>query len=153
MHRSLEARLESLDLKMMSIDRLDARVCTRIELVEERLGKIAHAVGVKEGVSMGDDEEDRKRLKVRLKEALDCKRPKDRRSLTHTDGILEYCFGICEPDGTTGKQGSRSALYPDSESRSAISTCGWLQMRRFRITDRVRLAVDAPEPSARGAVQ
>ena len=120
-HRSLEARLESLDLRMASIDRLDARVCTRIELVEERLGKIAHAVGVKEGVSVGDDEEDRKRLKVRLKEALDRKRPKDRRSLIHTDGILEYCFGICEPDGRTGKQGSRSALRPHPESRTTQS--------------------------------
>ena len=65
MQRSLEARLEGLDLRMTSIDRLDSRVCTRIELVEERLGKIAHAVGVKDCADVGDDEEDRKRLKVR----------------------------------------------------------------------------------------
>jgi hypothetical protein len=114
--RTLEARLESLDRKLTSIDRLDSRVCSRIDLVEERLGKIAHAVGVKEGASVGDDEEDRKRLKVRLKEALDRKRVKAREGLAKPQGVLEYCFGICEPDGRTGKQGSRcarrSALRP-----------------------------------------
>ena len=120
--KSLESRLESLDRKLTSIDRLDSRVCTRIDLVEERLGKIAHAVGVKEGASVGDDEEDRKRLKVRLKEALDRKRVKARKSLAQAEGALEYCFGICEPDGRTGKRGSRCARHPDS--RTDAQRCG-----------------------------
>ncbi len=47
------------------------------------------------------------RRQVRLKEALDRKRPKAPPSMLRPASMVEYVFGICEPDGRTGKQGSR----------------------------------------------
>ena len=74
-----------------------------------KVDQIAEAVGVKaEDVSSGDDEEDRRRLKEKLKSALD----KDRQSRTQNnlsdqEKWLEFIFGICEPDVRFGKRGSR----------------------------------------------
>jgi hypothetical protein len=57
----------------------------------------------------GCDSDDRKRLKERLKGAIE----QDRATAvggvggTKTAGWAEYLFGICKPDGRTGKIGSR----------------------------------------------
>jgi hypothetical protein len=82
-------------------------------MAEGMLGKIAHSLGVKEDTNVGDDEEDRKRLKVRLKEALESKRPVIDSTVLEAKGFLERYFGICGPDGRTGKHGSRSVRSPD----------------------------------------
>ena len=82
-------------------------------MAEAVLGKIAHALGVNDDANVGDDEEDRKRLKVRLKEALEGRRPPAKNS-EKPESFLEHYFGICGPDGRTGKHGSRSARTPDS---------------------------------------
>jgi hypothetical protein len=64
-------------------------------------------------VSAGDDNEDRKRLKMRLKEALKMQHadPDDRVIRSEREGFLEYFFGIREPNSRIGKQGSRSLSH------------------------------------------
>ena len=65
---TLTARFDGTDTK---VERLSSRLDTRCDAVEKRLEKIAYAVGIRYVVSAGDDNEDRKRLKMRLKEALE----------------------------------------------------------------------------------
>jgi hypothetical protein len=82
----------------------------------EQIDSIAAAVGVSHnlaapvGVShnLGDDDEDRKRLKERFKQALN----KEQKEALRQPGAekkswLEYIFGICKADGRIGKKGSR----------------------------------------------
>jgi hypothetical protein len=110
---AIQKRLDSLEASKTSIDLLAAKVSAGFETAEAVLGKIAHALGVKDDAKVGDDEEDRKRLKVRLKEALDGKRPTTGRSALKQEGFLEHYFGICGPDGRSGKHGSRSDRLRD----------------------------------------
>jgi hypothetical protein len=73
--------------------------------LERRLDQIASAVGVK---AAGEEEDDRKRLKEKLKLALE--RDKQRRIRTIVSEHakwLEYVFGICKADQRLGKRGSR----------------------------------------------
>jgi hypothetical protein len=74
-----------------------------------KVDQIAEAVGVKaEDVSSGDDEEDRRRLKEKLKSALDKDRQsRTQKNLSDQEKWLEFIFGICEPDVRFGKRGSR----------------------------------------------
>jgi hypothetical protein len=105
--KAVQKRLDSLEVKTETIDLIASKVSMGFEMAEGMLGKIAHALGVEEGTTAGDDEEDRKRLKVRLKEALESKQP-----LTDENepmGFLEHYFGICRPNERIGKHGSRSA--------------------------------------------
>jgi hypothetical protein len=88
--------------------RLIAKIDSRCDGVERRLDKIANAVGIRHHVSAGDDDEDRKRLKMRLKEALTIQNANDRVSASWSEGYLEYFLGIRPPNGRIGKQGSRS---------------------------------------------
>ena len=76
----------------------------RFETLGEKLEQIANAVGVKQAEKAGDDDEDRKRIKERLKEALDL--DKRQQGLEKKD-FMEYFFGICKADGRVGKTGSR----------------------------------------------
>ena len=71
---------------------------------------IVAQVGVHTGVSAGDDDADRKRLKERLKSAIDAEKRRNQGVVVGSkDGQawLEYLFGICEPDRSIGKLGSR----------------------------------------------
>ena len=85
--------------------------------MNHRLERIAVAVGtnlsdLRGAAKAGDDDEDRKRLKEKLKAALESE-AKGRHGVhrnvnaTRTDW-LEYIFGICKPDRRVGKLGSRS---------------------------------------------
>ena len=59
-------------------------------------------------VSSGDDNEDRKRLKEKLKEALEsAQRNRLRQVESEQEVWMEYLFGVCRPDGRIGKMGSR----------------------------------------------
>ena len=82
--------------------------------MDRQLEKIADVVGVKKAGSSGDDDEDRKRLKERLNEALEVHKHGLLMSEIDVEGWLEYFFGICKPNGRFGKHGSRSDLCPDS---------------------------------------
>ncbi len=112
--KAIQKRLDSLEVKTEGIDLLASKISTGFEMAEAVLGKIAQVLGVKEDANVGDDEEDRKRLKVRLKEALEKKRPHTDNSVIEASGYLEHYFGICRPNTRTGKHGSRFVRHPDS---------------------------------------
>ncbi len=104
---SLTARSDGTDAK---VERLSTRLDARCDSMEKRLEKISYAVGIKYVVSAGDDDEDRKRLKMRLKEALKIQQYADSGGYvteSEREGYLEYIFGIREPNSRIGKQGSR----------------------------------------------
>jgi hypothetical protein len=117
-HRATETSMEALHRSCLEHRRVDgatvkserviAKIDSRCDGVERRLDKIANAVGVRNVVSAGDDEEDRKRIKMRLKEALTIQNANDSVSASGQEGYLEYFLGIRPPNGRIGKQGSRS---------------------------------------------
>jgi hypothetical protein len=81
---------------------------TRLVAMDRKLEKIAASMGIRGGANAGDDEEDRKRLKEKLKYAIELdKRSRIRSVVSEAEVWLEYIFGICTPDQRTGKRGSR----------------------------------------------
>ncbi len=81
---------------------------TKFGDINRKLELIAAAVGVKAGNQEGDDEEDRKRLKEKLKVAIELDRRNRVRTIVSSREVwLEYIFGICRPDKRMGKRGSR----------------------------------------------
>jgi hypothetical protein len=80
-------------------------------LVESKLESIENAVGITLNANAGDDDEDRKRLKEKLKEALEIEAKNSRVLSDEKEPWMEYIFGICERDGRVGKRGSRCSLY------------------------------------------
>ncbi len=97
-------------------------VAMKLELMGRTIEHIAATVGVKTEAGAGDDEEDRKRLKEKLREALDLdKRSRIRTIMSERELWLEYVFGICQPDGRLGKRGSRCCTsFHDSLNVSLI---------------------------------
>jgi hypothetical protein len=130
-HRATEQGLEALrsrpDHRAGGADKNDERVLAKVDArsdgVERRLDKIAHAVGIRNAVSAGDDDEDRKRLKMRLKEALAIQNAHDRVSASWVEGYLEYFFGIRPPNGRIGKQGSRCVRAVCARALECVRAC------------------------------
>ncbi len=94
----------------MEVSGIIQEVIRKLDALDKKVESVASAVGVRSGIAAGDDEEDRRRLKEKLKEALD--RDRDRRNRVDDDSSeqsvwLEYIFGICRPDQRMGKRGSR----------------------------------------------
>ncbi len=83
--------------------------------LDRKVDRIAEIVCVRAlDVSSGDDDEDRRRLKEKLKSALDKdKLRKTRKNLSDQEKWLEFVFGICEPDARFGKRGSRLCVLCD----------------------------------------
>jgi hypothetical protein len=82
----------------------------QLEMLDKQLLLVAKAVGAPllQRISAGDDNEDRKRLKEKLKEALESdRRGRLRRIQPETQQWVEYLFGICSPDRRNGKRGHR----------------------------------------------
>ena len=105
---TIHLHLQELEKHMNEkLEAMDSKIDRRFEAMEKRLEKIADAVGVKKMVAEGNDDEDRKRLKERLNEALGDHRRTTLRNKGETEGWLEYFFGICKPNGRLGKHGSR----------------------------------------------
>ena len=76
--------------------------------IDRKLEQIAIAMGVRGVSNEGDDEEDRKRLKEKLKQAIEAdRRSRVRPIISRGEMWLEYVFGICRPDQRLGKRGSR----------------------------------------------
>jgi hypothetical protein len=80
----------------------------KIRAIDKKLERISASMKIKNDVTDGDDEEDRRRLKEKLKAAIEV----DRRSrvltiVSNSEVWLEYIFGICSPDKRIGKRGSR----------------------------------------------
>lgn len=86
-------KTDSLDMKLDGLDK--------------KLEKIASAVGARLGTGI-NEEEDRRRLKEKLKEALDsAARNRMQKIDSEHEVWMEYLFGICKPDGRIGKSGSK----------------------------------------------
>lgn len=106
--QAAQASLESrIDARFEAVARLDAALAGMgrgVAALGEKLDRIAEAVGVRPSENSGDDDEDRKRIKERLKEALEIHK---RQQGLEQAGFVEYFFGICRADGRVGKAGSR----------------------------------------------
>ncbi len=124
MERRLEDKInrqiQSLNEKFEEISSTHASVTTghahrasrngleqRVVSVGNTLDSIAEAVGVTVEANAGDDDADRKRLKEKLKEALEAEGNEGTARRDAKEPWLEYIFGICKPDGRMGKRGSR----------------------------------------------
>jgi hypothetical protein len=113
MDRHMEAIIARLDRRPREHSRERPRsnsgdkdtVERRMEAMDARLTRIADHLGIATQVSIGDDDEDRKRLKEKLKAALNSQQ--NRHHETVKESWMEYIFGICKPDGRVGKKGSR----------------------------------------------
>ena len=82
----------------------------QLDRLENQIASIARTVGAPllQQVSAGDDNEDRKRLKEKLKEALESdRRGRLRQIMSERQRWAEYVFGICSPDRRNGKRGNR----------------------------------------------
>ena len=117
-------RLDLLEQRMTELVEggRDQQIHDRLASIDQQLRNISRALGeegnevqpdesrIKAGTSIRD--QDRKRLKERLKEVMTLKHEElfDEKS-TYRVGIVESIFGICKPDGRIGKEGSR---YPAS---------------------------------------
>ncbi len=82
-------------------------VVNHVGVLERKLESIEKAVGITLCTSAGDDDEDRKRLKERLKEALEAEQKERQGRSTERETWLEYIFGICKQNRRAGKVGSR----------------------------------------------
>ena len=108
-----------LDSMLAGHDQIDANKDTAD--LRSLISKIAEAVGVNSGPNASDDEEDRRRIKERFKDALEKDQNRRiREEETTKEKWLEYVFGICKPDGRIGKAGSRCAARPCSKVLDAM---------------------------------
>jgi hypothetical protein len=79
----------------------------KLEKLDKKLALIAGAVGARTEPET-NEKENRRRLKEKLKEALDIAQKHRHRLIeSPAEKWLEYIFGICKPDGRMGKSGSR----------------------------------------------
>ncbi len=95
----------------------------RFAVVESRLESIAEAVGVTVEANAGDDDADRKRLKEKLKEALEVEQTKTKSIYVEKETWMEYIFGICKPDGRVGKRGSRCVRALENSIFGLVALC------------------------------
>lgn len=89
------------------MEELDSRMVRGFKAMDKNLERIADAVGANKNIGSGNDDEDRKRLKERLSEALEIRKRGLLVREIETEDWLEYFLGICKPNGRLGKQGSR----------------------------------------------
>ena len=103
---------------------MDGGIGAKLESLDKMLVQIINVL-VK-STSEGDDDEDRKRLKEKLKQAIEAdRRSRIRPIVSRSEMWLEYIFGICQPDQRIGKRGSRS----DSALTSLLNACWPVQMK------------------------
>jgi hypothetical protein len=88
--------------------------------LEKKLDLMAGSMGLQFPTCEGDDDDDRKRIKEKLKLAIEAdRRSRFRTIVSRSEVWLEYIFGICRPDQRLGKQGSR--LFNTFERYMAMS--------------------------------
>jgi hypothetical protein len=105
--KSFEDRIQQrFDALESMVKAMDSKTEQQSMEVDKRLEAISEAVGIKPKVNSGDDDEDRKRLKERFKEALNHQKEHTVGEI-EVEGYSEYFFGICKPNGRLGKRGSR----------------------------------------------
>lgn len=86
---------------------MDSELGTTLKSLENMLVQITNSIGIKNDTE-GDDDADRKRLKEKLKLAIEAdRRSRIRPIVSRGEVWIEYIFGICQPDQRIGKRGSR----------------------------------------------
>mmetsp|Transcript_53366 Transcript_53366/g.111374 ORF Transcript_53366/g.111374 Transcript_53366/m.111374 type:complete len:210 (+) Transcript_53366:1654-2283(+) len=92
----------------------------QLACVENKLESIAESLGITAQVSAGDDDLDRRRLKEKLREALEEENKHSKQKKLKGYALwMEHIFGICKPDGRIGKMGSR-LVHPQSRFMQVI---------------------------------
>ena len=91
----VERRLATLDEKVKHITDTLQNQCA-----EKEVDDVPSA-------DLSIQKEDRKRLKEKLKEAMDHQEARTAKLDRIKPDWMEYIFGICKPDGRLGKEGSR----------------------------------------------
>jgi hypothetical protein len=99
-----------LNLIENGLNERDGKLNKRIDSLDEKLENIAEALGAKRTKTNKDDE-DRKRLKERLMQAIDHHHDRFPESEVEKESWISYIFGICESNGRTGKQGSKYGFF------------------------------------------
>ena len=85
---------------------------TKFGSLIKKVELIAISMGVRGVNREFDHEEDRKRLKEKLKQAIEVdRRSRIRTIVSRAEVWLEYMFGICQPDQRLGKRGSRYSAF------------------------------------------
>ena len=80
----------------------------QLEGLDRTLALVAEAVGVNYLTGEAGDRDDRRRLKEKLKVAMETgQRLTVRQIDSEREMWMEYFFGICKPDGRVGKAGSK----------------------------------------------
>jgi hypothetical protein len=108
--QTMNERLKILSSSCNSRLATGGKIGERYSLIENRLKLIAEAVGITVQANAGDDNEDRKRLKEKLKEALELKQKEHSFQNKEKEPWMEYIFGICKANRRVGKGGSRYVI-------------------------------------------
>jgi hypothetical protein len=108
--QTMNERLRTLSSSRNSRLATREKIGNRYSLIENRLKLIAESVGITVQANAGDDNEDRKRLKEKLKEALELKQKEHSLQNKEKEPWMEYVFGICKADGRVGNGGSRYVI-------------------------------------------
>ena len=99
---SVEPRLLALEVSMKSISETLSAMNQKLErLCPAEPAALAEEIGSEDG-----NDQDRKRMKERLKETLELDKKRFHQE-PEREGWLEYVFGICQADGRVGKARSR----------------------------------------------
>ena len=91
--------------------------------MEMRLDEIADLVGAKSRNATEDKLEECKRLKEKLKSALELEKLQ-LRIFEQKETWMDYIFGICKPDGRVGKMGSKWVSSSWLIHNDIALTCG-----------------------------
>ncbi len=105
--KTLRRDFEASDRRLQRMEMTLEVVSKSVEGMDPKVDEIAQAIGIdKQDANAGDDDEDRKRIKERLREALETNYEHMKKN-TRKKSFLEYFFGICKTNGRVGKVGSR----------------------------------------------
>ena len=105
--RAHPSSTENLEKRLACVESRLESIAEFFGITQGKLESIAEAVGVTAEANVGDDDADRKRLKEKLKEALEEEQKERLLARKETEPWMEYIFGVCKPDGRIGKRGSR----------------------------------------------
>jgi hypothetical protein len=105
--KAMRRDFEATDKRLQRMEVQLEVVSKSVEGMDPKIEEIAQAFGIdRQDANTGEDEEDRKRIKERLKEALETNYERAKRNIKK-QSFIEYFFSICKTNGRVGKIGSR----------------------------------------------
>ncbi len=105
--KAMRRDFEASNRRLMRMEKKLEVVCKSVDGIDPKGDEIAQTIGIdKQNVRAGSSEEDRKRIKERLKEALEIiyERAKSKKN---KQSFVEYFLGICKKNERVGRTGSR----------------------------------------------